>query len=70
MSQHTDEPTRPEDALTDETYRSLCWGLNRLCLWGELDRAEDADPRLQADTATTVTVIFTQVAHRIDSNTS
>jgi len=51
------------EELTDSMYRSLYWGLDRLCLWGELDSAENADPHLRAETAASVKQTFRHIAY-------
>lgn len=43
-------------------HRSLLWGLDRLCLWGELDGVESADPHVRGEAAASAKVTIEQLA--------
>ena len=49
----------------DISGRSLLWGLERLCLWGELDGVESADPHVRAEAAYSAKVTIDQLAREI-----
>lgn len=51
------------DTCGDGTgHRSLLWGLDRLCLWGELDGVESADPHVRGESAASAKVTIEQLA--------
>ena len=54
-----------DTSLADVDRRSLLWGLNRLCLWGELDGEESADAHVRAEAAASAKVTIDQVEHRL-----
>ena len=47
--------------------RSLLWALDRLCLWGELQKEESADPHIRAEAAASATVTIDQIAFELQS---
>lgn len=60
--------------MTDDTstdginHRSLLWGLDQLCLWGELDGEESADPHVRGEAAASAKVTIEQLAWEIRTN--
>ena len=48
--------------------RSLLWALDRLCLWGELQEEESADPHVRAEAAASATVTIDQIAFELQSS--
>lgn len=42
--------------------RALLWGLDRLCLWGELDGEDNADPHIRGEAASSAKATIDQVA--------
>ena len=47
--------------------RSLLWALDRLCLWGELQGEESADPHIRAEAAASAKVTIDQIAYELRS---
>jgi hypothetical protein len=47
------------DAISE---RALLWGLKRLCLWGELDGVESADPHVRGEAAYSAKTTLEQIA--------
>ena len=48
--------------MSDIDCRSLLWGLDRLCLWGELDGVDSADPHVRGEAAASAKLTIEQVA--------
>ena len=47
--------------------RSLLWALDRLCLWGELQEEESADPHVRAEAAASAKVTIDQIEYELRS---
>jgi hypothetical protein len=54
-----------EDSNISE--RSLLWALDRLSLWGELDRVESADPHLRGEAIASASITIEQLAWEIET---
>jgi len=45
--------------------RSLLWGLDRLCLWAELDGEESADAHVRGEAAASARITIDQLAREV-----
>lgn len=58
------------DSMGGSGCRSLIWGLDRLCLWGELDGVESADPHVRGEAAASAKVTIQQLAREFERKQS
>ena len=58
---------RDDTSVDGIDRRSLLWGLERLCLWGELQGEESADPHVRAEAAASAKVTIDQIAWELRS---
>lgn len=54
-----------EDSTDEIDRRSLLWGLDRLCLWGELDGVDSADPHVRGEAAASAKITIEQLAWEV-----
>lgn len=62
-----DEMTHCEVCSDGIERRPLLWALDRLCLWGELDGVETADPHVRGEAAASARVTIQELAQDVQT---
>jgi len=66
-----EQPEKGVGQSADDTVRrSLLWGLDRLCLWGELDGVESADAHVRVEAAASARLTLEQLAFELQPDSA